>query len=66
MNAPLRNYRASLAGHGVYAVWITAESRSAACELAERIWRESRDAVSRQDGGIEHIEVLDEYEEVAA
>ena len=33
----LRNYRVSLVGYGVYAVWVTAESRRAACDLAEVI-----------------------------
>jgi len=58
----LRNYRVSLVGYGVYAVWVTAESRRAACDLAERMWHENRDAMCWQDCGIEHIEVLDEYE----
>jgi len=59
----LRSYRVSLAGDGVYAVWVTAESRRAACDLAERMWNESRSAVAWQDGVLEHIEILDEYEE---
>lgn len=62
MSAILRNYRVSLVGYGLYAVWVTAESRRAACELAERMWSENRDAMSWQDCGIEHIEVLDEFE----
>jgi hypothetical protein len=63
-NAPqLRNYRVSLVGYGAYAVWVTAESRRAACDLAERMWNESRSAVAWQDGVLEHIEILDEYEE---
>jgi hypothetical protein len=67
MSAPgLRNYRVSLVGYGVYAVWVTAESRRTACELAERMWRENHSALCWQDGGIEHIEVLDEYEEDVA
>jgi hypothetical protein len=67
MTAPnLRNHRVSLVGYGVCAVWVTAESRRAACEAAERMWHENRSALSWQDGGIEHIEVLDEYEEDVA
>jgi len=58
----LRNDRVSLVGSSAYAIWVTAESRRAACDLAERMWRENRDAMSWQDGGIEHIQVLDEYE----
>ena len=64
--ANLRSYRVSLVGYGVYAAWVTAESRQAACQLAERMWWENRSALSWQDGGIEHIEVLDEYEEDSA
>jgi hypothetical protein len=63
MSANLRSYRVSLVGYGVYAVWVTAQSRREACDLAERMWRENRSALSWQDGGIEHIEVLDEYDE---
>jgi hypothetical protein len=59
----LRSYRVSLVGYGVYAVWVTAESRRAACDLAERMWNENRSAVARQDGVIEYIEILDEYED---
>jgi hypothetical protein len=67
MNAPqLRNYRVSLVGYGVYAVWVTAESRRAACDLAERMWRETRSVVPLQDGVIEYVEILDEYEEGSA
>ena len=67
MSSPsLRNYRVSLVGYGVYAVWVTAESRRAACELAQRMWRENRSALSWRDGGIEHIEILDEYDEDVA
>jgi hypothetical protein len=58
MSAPgLRNYRVSLVGHVVYGVWITAESRTAACEVARRMCRETRDAMSWQDGDFEQIEV---------
>jgi len=46
----------------VYGVWVTAKSRKAACDLAERMWRDSREAMSWRDGGIEHIELLDECE----
>jgi hypothetical protein len=67
MSAPnLHAYRVSLVGYGVYAVWVTAGSRRDACELAERMWYENRSALSWQDGGIEHIEVLDEYDEDVA
>jgi hypothetical protein len=48
---------------GAYAVWVTAESRRAACELAEHTWSENPPTLSCQNGGIQHIEVLDEYEE---
>jgi hypothetical protein len=64
--ANLRSYRVSLGGYGVYAVWVTAESRRAACELAESMLNENRSPLSWQDGSIEHIEVLDEYEEDVA
>jgi hypothetical protein len=40
----LRNYRVSLVGYGVYAVWVTAESGRAACEAAERLWSETAPA----------------------
>jgi hypothetical protein len=67
MSAPeLRSYRVSLVGYGVFAVWVTAESRTAACLAAERLWSENRSALDRRDGGIEHIEILDEYEEGGA
>jgi hypothetical protein len=67
MSAPqLRNYRVSLVGYGVYAVWVTAESRRAACDLAERMWRETRSVVPLRDGVIEYVEILDEYEEGGA
>jgi hypothetical protein len=62
----LRNYRVSLVGYGVYAVWVTSESRRAACDLAERMWNESRPAAAKQDGVIEYIEILDEYEDGGA
>jgi hypothetical protein len=62
----LRNYRVSLVGYGVYAVWVAAESRRAACDLAERMWNENRSAVAKQDGVLEYIEILDEYEEGGA
>jgi hypothetical protein len=39
------------------------ESRRAACALAERLWSENRATLAWRDGGIEHIEILDEYEE---
>jgi hypothetical protein len=65
MSAPdLRSYRVSLAGDGAYAVWVTAESRRAACDLAERMWNENRSAVARQGG--DDIKILDEYEEGGA
>ena len=36
MSAPeLRNYRVALVGYGVYAIWVTAESRQAACDVAD-------------------------------
>src|SRR5215813_2750912 len=28
----------SLVGYGVYTVWVTAKSRKATCDLAERMW----------------------------
>jgi hypothetical protein len=59
----LRNYRVSLAGYGVYAVWVTAESRRAACDLAEQLWRETRTVLPLEDGVIEYAEILDEYGE---
>jgi len=58
----LRNYRVSLVGSGAYAIWVTAESRRAACDLAERMWRENRSMPFGQHGDIEHVEVLDEYD----
>jgi hypothetical protein len=67
MSAPeLRRYRVSLAGYGVYAVWVTAESRMAACSLAEHLWRQSRSAVLAGDTGPEYVKILDEYEEGGA
>lgn len=67
MNIPaLRSYRVSLVAYGVYAVWVTAESREAACAVAERLWRKDHSAFTWCDGGIEHIEVLDEYEDGGA
>jgi hypothetical protein len=50
----------------MYAVRVIAESRRTACDLAQRMWSENRSALSGQDGSIEHIEVLDEYEEDVA
>jgi len=58
----LRNYRVSLVGSGAYAIWIIAESRRAACDLAERIWSENRSMPFWQDGGTKHVELLDEYD----
>jgi hypothetical protein len=67
MSAPeLRNYRVALVSYGVYAIWVTAESRQAACDAAERLWSENRSDFKWCDGGIEYIEVLDEYEEGGA
>jgi len=64
MSAPaLRNYRVSLAGYGAYAVWVTAESRRAACDLAEQLWSENRSSLTVQHGGIAYVEILDEYDE---
>jgi len=64
MSAPaLRNYRVSLAGFGAYAVWVTAESRRAACELAEEMWSENRSTSTLLHGGIAYVEILDEYDE---
>jgi hypothetical protein len=51
---------------GAFAVWVTAESRTAACSLAEQLWRQSRSAVVGRAGGFEYIEILDEYEEGGA
>jgi hypothetical protein len=67
MSAPeLRSYRVSLVGYGVFAVWVTAESRRAACDLAERMWHENRSALAGPDPGFEYVEILDEYEEGGA
>jgi hypothetical protein len=67
MSAPaLRNFRVSLVGYGAYAVWVTAESRRAACDLAERMWSENRSTSTLQHGGIAYVEILDEYEEGGA
>jgi hypothetical protein len=64
MSAPnLCNYRVSPVGCGAYAVWVTAESRRAACDLAERMLNENRSALLSRDCS---IEVLDEYEEDTA
>ena len=64
MTAPaLRNYRVSLAAYGPKAVWVTAESRRAACELAESLLNENRSTLPSPD---RCIEVLDEYEEDTA
>jgi hypothetical protein len=67
MTAPaLRNYRVSLVGSGAYAVWVTAESRRAACDLAEHMWSENRSTLTLQHGGTASVEILDEYEEADA
>jgi len=64
MSAPtFRSYRVSLAGCGAYAVWVTAESRRAACGLAERLWSENRSSLTLQRGGLAYVEILDEYDE---
>jgi len=66
MSAPdLRSYRVSLVS-GMHAVWVTAESRRAACDLAEHLWRDKRPAFAPAAGAMEWIEVLDEYEEGGA
>jgi hypothetical protein len=59
----LRNYRVSLVGAGAYAVRVIAESRRSACQLAVRLLSETRSTSTWQDGGIVHVEVLDEYDE---
>ncbi len=66
MSAPLRNDRVALAGAGARAVWVTAESRCAACELAARLLIRSRSVMSWPDLGIAHMQILDEYEEADA
>jgi hypothetical protein len=59
MSAPdLRSYRVSLPGSG--AVWVTADSRRAACDLAESILGENS-APPRDGTG--PAEILDEYED---
>ena len=59
MTAPdLRSYRVSLPGSG--AVWVTADSRRSACDLAERVWGEN--SALRCDG-TGPVEILDEYED---
>jgi hypothetical protein len=64
MSAPaLRNFRVFVVGYGAYAVWVTAESRRAACELAASMLSQSRSALPSPDRS---IEVLDEYEEGTA
>jgi hypothetical protein len=64
MTAPeMRSYRVSLVGHGECAVWVTAESRPAACELAARLWRENRSTLYSPDGVMEYVGILDEYED---
>jgi hypothetical protein len=60
MSAPLRNYRVALVDSGAYAVWVTAESRRAACALAETLPTDS--VTPWPDGDIRRIEVLDEYD----
>jgi hypothetical protein len=54
----LRSYRISLPGSG--AVWVTADSRRAACDLAERVWTEHRSILPRGTG---LAEILDEYDD---
>jgi hypothetical protein len=67
MSAPkFRSYLVSLMDHGTFAVWVTAESRHAACELAERMWSESRSAVAGLERGFEYVEILEEYDGDAA
>jgi hypothetical protein len=59
MSAPdLRSYRVSLPGSG--AVWVTAESRRSACDLAEGIWGEN---AAPPCDGTGPVEILDEYED---
>lgn len=54
MSVPdLRSYRVALADSGAYAVWVTAESREAACELA-------RSTLPSSPGP---VEILDEYDD---
>jgi hypothetical protein len=58
MSVPdIRSYRVSFPGSG--AVWVTADSRRAACDLAERIWGENS---ALPGDGASPIEILDEYE----
>jgi hypothetical protein len=54
----LRSYRVSLPGSG--AVWVTADSRRAACDLAERVWTEHRSVLPCGTGP---VEILDEYDD---
>jgi hypothetical protein len=62
MSVPdLRSYRVSLPGSG--AVWVTADSRRAACDMAERIWTDHHSILP---GGTGPVEILDEYEDGGA
>jgi hypothetical protein len=63
MSAHLRTYRVALDDAGACAIWVTAESRQAACELAESMLAQSRSALPWPDSSIKRIKVLDEYEE---
>jgi hypothetical protein len=59
MSAPdLRSYRVSLPGSG--AVWITADSRRSACDLAESMLGEGH---SLPSSTARTAEILDEYED---
>jgi hypothetical protein len=59
MSAPdLRSYRVSLPGSG--AIWVTADSRRAACDLAARVWTEHRSILPCGTGP---VEILDEYDD---
>jgi hypothetical protein len=60
MSAPLRSYRVALDDAGACAIWVTAESRRAACALAESMLTDS--VTPWPDGDIRRIEVLDEYD----
>jgi hypothetical protein len=59
MSAPnLRSYRVSLPGSG--AVWVTADLRRSACDLAEGIWGENS---ALPCDGVSSVEIIDEYDD---
>jgi hypothetical protein len=66
MSAPLRSYRVALDDAGACAVWVTAQSRQVACQLAESMLTEKRSLSGPGVVSITRVEILDEYEDDVA